>query len=129
MIPHPIETSSIEATENGNNDAAGSSLPEGFFDDPKKDAEARNVEYKDPKESEWESFQKMVQEETKVSEAMQEEDDEESEMLKDLTELNKMKSCLSRVESLKGLIRKEKSKKLEMLNSKAEEENEDTDDD
>lgn len=128
-IPHPKETSSVESTENGDNDAAGSSLPEGFFDDPKKDAEARNVEYKDPKESEWESFQKMVQEETKVSEAMQEEDDEESEMLKDLTELNKMKSCLSRVESLKGLISKEKSKKLEMLNNKAEQENGDTDDD
>lgn len=90
-------------------------LPEGFFDDPKRDAAARNVEYKDPKEKEWESFQKVIQEETKVSEAIQEEDDEESEMHKDLTELNKMKSCLSRVENLKGLIGKEKEKKLAML--------------
>ena len=95
-----------------------SKLPQGFFDDPKKDAEARNVEYKDPKEKEWEMFQKMIQEETKVAETIQEEDDEESEMNKDLIELYKMKSCLSRVENLKKLISSGKQKKIELVKKK-----------
>jgi len=112
----PEETNSEVAvsTKGGDGDASGSALPEGFFDDPKKDAAARNIEYVDPKEKEWQMFQKAIQEETKVSEAMQEDDDEESEMHKDLTELNKMKKCLSRVETLKLLMREEKEKKLEM---------------
>ena len=41
-------------------------LPEGFFDDPKKDAKARNVEYKDPILDEWEKFQKSIQKEDDV---------------------------------------------------------------
>ena len=44
-----------------------SSLPEGFFDDPKKDAKARKVEYKDPELEEWEKFQKSIQKEDDVS--------------------------------------------------------------
>ncbi|XP_066925985.1 zinc finger protein 830-like [Clytia hemisphaerica] len=84
-------------------------LPEGFFDDPKQDAKARNVEYKDPKEEEWEKFQKIIQEETKIAETIQEEEDEESEMLKDMDEFNNMKSCLSRVGRLKELINQKKS--------------------
>lgn len=42
------------------------SLPEGFFDDPKKDAKARHVEYKDPMTEEWEKFQKSIQKEDDV---------------------------------------------------------------
>ena len=42
------------------------SLPEGFFDDPKKDAKARKVEYKDPMTEEWEKFQKSIQKEDDV---------------------------------------------------------------
>ena len=42
-------------------------LPEGFFDDPKKDAKARHVEYKDPMTEEWERFQKSIQKEDDVS--------------------------------------------------------------
>ena len=41
-------------------------LPEGFFDDPKMDARARNVEYKDPMTEEWEKFQKSIAKETDV---------------------------------------------------------------
>jgi len=37
-------------------------LPEGFFDDPVKDAKARNLEYKDPVEEEWDKFQKEIKE-------------------------------------------------------------------
>jgi len=88
-------------------------LPEGFFDDPKLDAKARHIEYKDPKEVEWEKFQKMIQEETKISENIQEEEDEESEMLKDMAEYNNMKSCLSRVQNLKKLVKLGNQKKAE----------------
>lgn len=103
------ETKTTEKKESTT--SSDSNLPEGFFDDPKKDAEARNVEYKDPKEAEWEMFQKMIEEETKVAETIQEEEDEESEMHKDMTEYNKMKKCLSRVEHLKQLVTKEKMMK------------------
>ena len=41
-------------------------LPEGFFDDPKLDAKARKVEYKDPMTEEWEKFQKTIQKEDDV---------------------------------------------------------------
>ena len=41
-------------------------LPEGFFDDPKMDAKARKVEYKDPMTEEWEKFQKSIAKETDV---------------------------------------------------------------
>ena len=41
-------------------------LPEGFFDDPKQDAKARKVEYKDPMTEEWEKFQKTIQKEDDV---------------------------------------------------------------
>ncbi|CAI8017224.1 Zinc finger protein 830 [Geodia barretti] len=42
-------------------------IPEGFFDDPKMDAKARKVEYKDKMEEEWERFQKTIQKENDVS--------------------------------------------------------------
>ncbi len=50
--------------------SANPSLPEGFFDDPKKDAKARKVEYKDPELEEWEKFQKSIQKEEDVSVAI-----------------------------------------------------------
>ncbi len=49
----------------GSNDPK-KSLPEGFFDDPKLDAKARKVEYKDPMAEEWEKFQKSIQKENDV---------------------------------------------------------------
>ncbi|XP_057292965.1 zinc finger protein 830-like [Hydractinia symbiolongicarpus] len=102
-------------------------LPEGFFDDPKQDAKARNVEFKDPQDEEWEKFQKMIQEETKISETIQDEEDEEAEMLKDMAELNNMKSCLSRVEKLKKLVKKSNRAKLEKNKKEILEQNEDID--
>lgn len=92
------------------------SLPEGFFDDPKKDAKARNVEYKDPQDEEWEKFQKMIQEETKVADTIRDEEDEESEMIRDMEEFNNMKSCLSRVETLKSLVHKNSKQKASKSN-------------
>lgn len=45
-------------------------LPEGFFDDPIKDAKLRNAEYKDPNQDEWERFQKEIKEEAILSNAI-----------------------------------------------------------
>lgn len=63
-------------------------LPEGFFDDPVQDAKARNIEYKDPKEEEWERYQKAIAEETNVSKTIIEEDLEESTLERGITEID-----------------------------------------
>jgi zinc finger protein 830 len=49
----------LTAVENEKTDDV---LPEGFFDDPVKDAKVRHQEYKDPTEAEWEKFQKEIKE-------------------------------------------------------------------
>lgn len=54
------------------------SLPEGFFDDPIKDAKARNSEYKDPVEEEWEKFQQEIKAASDFSNAIIAEDQEEA---------------------------------------------------
>ncbi|CAL8108744.1 unnamed protein product [Orchesella dallaii] len=36
------------------------SLPAGFFDDPKEDAKARGVKFKDPQDEEWDKFVKEI---------------------------------------------------------------------
>lgn len=53
-------------------------LPEGFFDDPIKDAKARNSEYKNPAEEEWEKFQQEIKEASDFSNAIMAEDQEEA---------------------------------------------------
>lgn len=53
-------------------------LPEGFFDDPIKDAKARNLEYKDPVEEEWEKFQQEIKAASDFSNAIIAEDQEEA---------------------------------------------------
>lgn len=53
-------------------------LPEGFFDDPIKDAKARNSEYKDPVEEEWEKFQQEIKAASDFSNAIIAEDQEEA---------------------------------------------------
>lgn len=45
-------------------------LPEGFFDDPVKDAKARHLDYKDPVELEWEKFQQEIKEASDQSNAL-----------------------------------------------------------
>ncbi|XP_031784993.1 zinc finger protein 830 [Nasonia vitripennis] len=73
------ESVNVEASEVKNNkDSSQAVLPEGFFDDPVKDAKARNVEYKDPIEEEWEKFQKEIKEETAQSAQIIGDDQEEA---------------------------------------------------
>lgn len=61
-----LEASSQDQT--GAGAGAASALPEGFFDDPRLDAKARNLEYRDPQDIEWDRYQKALREEETKSE-------------------------------------------------------------
>ncbi|XP_001662533.2 zinc finger protein 830 [Aedes aegypti] len=75
-------------------------LPEGFFDDPKADAKARNIEYKDPNDEEWERFQKEIKEATTESLAIINEEQEESTAERQISEIDEQIRNWSRVLSL-----------------------------
>ncbi|XP_022245796.1 zinc finger protein 830-like isoform X1 [Limulus polyphemus] len=89
-------------------------LPEGFFDDPIMDAKVRKVEYKDPMEEEWEKFQKTIAAETNVSQAIIEEDLEESKVEREIDEIDEQIYNWERVEKLQKkkeeILRNEHSK-------------------
>ncbi|XP_065053834.1 zinc finger protein 830-like [Rhopilema esculentum] len=97
-------------------------LPEGFFDDAKIDAKVRKVEYVDKKEEEWEQFQKMIAEETKVSENLQAEEEEDLKVERDLDEYATLKKYVSRVELLKQ--KREEKKNVVSTKSNQKEKNE-----
>lgn len=63
-------------------------IPEGFFDNPKQDAKVRQVEYKDKMEEEWDMFQKAMKEESHVSEAIVEEEDEQINVDRNIEEID-----------------------------------------
>ncbi|XP_055586811.1 zinc finger protein 830 [Uranotaenia lowii] len=72
-------------------------LPEGFFDDPKADAKARNIEYRDPNDEEWERFQKEIKEATTESMAIINEEQEESTTERQISEIDEQIRNWSRV--------------------------------
>ncbi len=63
-------------------------LPEGFFDDPIKDAKARNLEYKDPVEEEWDRFQKEIKAASTLSNAIIADDQEEATTERQIDEID-----------------------------------------
>ncbi len=95
-----------------------SKLPEGFFDDPKKDAKvrgnminfvnisgvtnyifgfkARNQEYKDPAEEEWERFQKEIAAEIDSAQEIVTEEQQESTTERQIEEVEEQLIALSR---------------------------------
>lgn len=83
-------------------------LPEGFFDDPVLDAKARNVEYKDPVEEEWERFQKEIKEETDLSARMINDDTEDATVQRQIEQIDEQMTRLSKVVQLE--IKKEEVK-------------------
>lgn len=76
-------------------------IPEGFFDNPRLDAKIRKVEYKDPAEEEWETFQKVMQVETQVSQSIVEGEDEESRVDRELSELSEQRLYFLRADALR----------------------------
>lgn len=80
-IKRPNDAEKLEESNNetaANEQHKDETLPEGFFDDPIKDAKARNSEYKDPVEEEWERFQHEIKAESDFSNAIIAEDQEEA---------------------------------------------------
>lgn len=63
-------------------------IPEGFFDDPMKDAKARHIEYKDPIEEEWDKFQKEIKEAEVVSMNIIAEEQEEATVERQIDEID-----------------------------------------
>ncbi|RZF40727.1 hypothetical protein LSTR_LSTR008676 [Laodelphax striatellus] len=81
-------------------------IPEGFFDDPVLDAKARNIEYKDPIQEEWDRFQKEIKEENTVSAQIIEYDQEEAIAERQIDEIDEQLRNWSRVLDLE--VKKEK---------------------
>lgn len=86
------------------------SLPEGFFDDPKLDAKARNLEYRDPVEEEWEKFQKEIKEADYESSAIIADDQEEATTERQIQEIDEQMRNWSRVLTLE-------KKKVEIISA------------
>lgn len=78
------EPMEVDTSNNPNNEV----LPEGFFDDPKQDAKARNLEYKDPIEEEWERFQREMKDVNSVSDTIIAEDQEEATTERQIDEID-----------------------------------------
>ncbi|XP_020389586.2 zinc finger protein 830 isoform X1 [Rhincodon typus] len=92
-------------------DNTAEALPEGFFDDPVKDAKVRNVDPpKDQMDKEWEEFQKEIRQVNTVSEAIVAEDDEEIRFDRQIEEIDEQIMCYKRIEHLRD--RQETVKRL-----------------
>ncbi|KAK2187369.1 hypothetical protein NP493_168g03006 [Ridgeia piscesae] len=75
-------------------------LPEGFFDDPVKDAKAREVEYRNKMDDEWELFQRVMKDENTVSEAIEEEEEEQKTSERNIDEIDEQIHRWSKVDKL-----------------------------
>lgn len=83
-------------------DNTAEALPEGFFDDPVRDAKVRNVDApKDHMDKEWEEFQKEIRQVNTKSEAIVAEDDEEGRIERQIDEIDEQIECYKRVELLR----------------------------
>ena len=89
-----METLSEVTTVNKNE------LPQGFFDDRKKDMEARNVNYNAVLDSEFAKFKAELQNEETKNEIIAEIDDEVRDTDRDLEEVDQLIEKWSRVENL-----------------------------
>lgn len=78
-------------------------IPEGFFDDPVRDAKVRNVDTpKDHMDKEWEEFQKEIRQVSSASEAIVAEEDEKGRCERQIDEIDEQIECLRRVEVLRA---------------------------
>lgn len=114
-------------------DNTAKALPEGFFDDPVRDAKIRNVDTpKDQMDREWEEFQKEMRQVNSASDAIVAEDDEEGRLERQIDEIDEQIQCYRRVELLRAkqevvketLVKKRKDERNEMHASGSDEEDE-----
>ncbi|XP_040566834.2 zinc finger protein 830 [Lepeophtheirus salmonis] len=73
------------------------SFPKAFFDDPIKDAKARQVEYRDPVQAEWEKFQKEISVEINTASEIAADDQVEATTDRQLEEIEEQMSAWNRV--------------------------------
>ncbi|XP_060940701.1 zinc finger protein 830 [Limanda limanda] len=77
-------------------------LPEGFFDDPVRDAKVRKVDApQDQMDKEWDEFQKEIRQVNTKSDAIVAEDDEEGRLERQIDEIDEQIQCYKRVELLR----------------------------
>ncbi|XP_034744672.1 zinc finger protein 830 [Etheostoma cragini] len=96
-------------------------LPEGFFDDPVRDAKVRNVDApKDHMDKEWDEFQKEIRQVNTKSEAIVAEDDEEGRFERQIEEIDEQIECYKRVEVLRDKRDVAKGKPLSTMEERME---------
>ncbi|MBN3321931.1 ZN830 protein, partial [Atractosteus spatula] len=100
-------------------DNTAEALPEGFFDDPVRDAKVRKVDApKDQMDKEWEEFQKEMRQVNNASEAIVAEDDEEGRIDRQIGEIDEQIECYRRIEVLRDrqdIIKEKVRKRLEAM--------------
>jgi len=117
----PVKEGEVEA------EGEGDELPEGFFDDPLKDAKARGVEYKNPEDQEWETFQKEIAAEVRESAELAAEEQLEETTGRQLEEIDEQMRAWSRVreaEIRKDVVEEKLQVKKEVKVEKEKEESE-----
>lgn len=105
-------------------DEDGGTLPEGFFDDPKLDAKARNVQYVDHNEEEWEKFQKEIGDEVATAQEILVEDRNEATADRQLEDIDEQIEAWKRVAQLEE--KKEAIVKSRVVTEKVTEEESDS---
>ncbi|KAF7706656.1 zinc finger protein 830 [Silurus meridionalis] len=97
-----VSKAEVEKPAAEKKDNAVETIPEGFFDDPVRDAKVRNVDTpKDHMDKEWEEFQKEMRQVSSASEAIVAEEDEEGRLERQIDEIDEQIECLRRVEVLR----------------------------
>merc|ERR1712110_111433 len=108
-------------------DEEAGALPEGFFDDPKLDAKARNVQYVDHNEEEWEKFQKEISDEVATAQEILVEDRNEATADRQLEDIDEQIQAWKRVTKLEE--RKEAIAKTKTVKDKSTAEDSDSESD
>ena len=115
-VANPPISAQSEDASNVPEEVSGNSqeLPEGFFDDPKQDAKARQQEYKDPAEEAWAQFQKEMAEELQTTQDLASEEQQNATADRQLEEIDEQMRAWARVNQMeKRLGELEKNKKDE----------------
>ncbi|XP_031149982.1 zinc finger protein 830 [Sander lucioperca] len=116
ILKADVQEKSTETKEN-----TAEALPEGFFDDPVRDAKVRNVDApKDHMDKEWDEFQKEIRQVNTKSEAIVAEDDEEGRFERQIEEIDEQIECYKRVEVLRDKRDVAKSKPLPIMEERME---------
>ncbi|VDO04357.1 unnamed protein product [Rodentolepis nana] len=98
-VPHEEKPKKEEKTE----EVQKGVLPEGFFDDARKDAEARHVPFRDKMDEEMEAFQKELGALNQESDQILEKDNEEMVVARNLAEVDKQMAMWEKVHELELL--------------------------